>query len=68
VCTFEELLLQLGFGDLNLDRLVNLLVVSALVIGVVLNGGGEEGVDKGRLSEPGFASNLRRSDIMPPSN
>jgi len=35
-----------------------LLVVSALVVGVVLDGGGEEGVDEGGLSEARFASNL----------
>jgi hypothetical protein len=60
--TLEELLLELGLGDLDLDRLVHLLVVSSLVVGIVLDGGGEEGVDEGRLSEPGLASNLIRSD------
>jgi hypothetical protein len=58
ICTLEELLLELGLGDLNLDRLVHLLVVSSLVVGIVLNGGGEEGVDEGGLSETGLASNL----------
>jgi hypothetical protein len=56
--TFEELFLKLGLGNLNLDRLVDLLVVSALVVGVVLDGGREEGVDEGGLSEARFASNL----------
>jgi hypothetical protein len=56
--TFEELLFKLRLGDLNLDSLVDLLVVPALVVGVVLNRGGEEGVDEGRLSETGLASNL----------
>jgi hypothetical protein len=56
--TLEELLLKLGLGDLNLDGLVHLLVVSSFVVGVVLDGGGEEGVDEGRLSETRFASNL----------
>jgi hypothetical protein len=56
--TLEELLLKLGLGDLNLDGLVHLLVVSSLVVGVVLDGGGEEGVDEGRLSETRLASNL----------
>lgn len=48
--TFEELLLELSLGNLNLHGSVNLLLVAALVIGIVLNGGGEEGVDEGRLS------------------
>lgn len=61
VCTLKELLLELGLCDLNLDGLVHLLVVSSLVVGIVLDGGGEEGVDEGRLSEPRLASNLWRS-------
>jgi len=56
--TLEELLLELGLCDLDFDGLVDLLCVSALVIGVVLNGGGEEGVDECSLSESRFASNL----------
>lgn len=56
--TLEELLLELGLGDLNLDRLVDLLLVPALVIGVVLDGRGEEGVDEGRLAQTRLASNL----------
>lgn len=56
--TLEELLLQLGLGDLDLDGLVDLLLVAALVVGVVLDRGGEEGVDKGGLSESRLASNL----------
>jgi hypothetical protein len=32
--------------------------VSALVVGVVLDGGGKEGVDEGRLSESRLASDL----------
>lgn len=58
ILTLEELLLQLGLCDLNLDGLVNLLRVTALVIGIVLNGGREEGVDEGGLSESRLASNL----------
>lgn len=58
VPTLEELLLQLGLGDLNLDRLVDLLLVSSLVVGIVLDGGGEKRVDEGGLSQPGFTSNL----------
>jgi hypothetical protein len=54
----EELLLKLGLCDLNLDRLVHLLVVASLVVGVVLDGGGEEGVDEGRLAEARLAGDL----------
>jgi hypothetical protein len=39
--TLEELLLQLGLGNLNLNSLVHLLCVSALVIGIVLDCGRE---------------------------
>jgi hypothetical protein len=56
--TLEELLLELSLGDLDLDCLVHLLVVSSLVVGVVLDGCGEEGVDEGCLSKTGLASNL----------
>ena len=56
--TLEKLLLELGLGDLNLDRLVDLLLMAALVVGIVLDGGGEEGVDEGRLAQPRLASNL----------
>ena len=51
----EELLLQLCFGDFDFDSLVDLLGVAAAMIGVVLDGGGEEGVDEGRLAEAGLA-------------
>lgn len=54
--TFEELLLKLGLGDLNLDSLVDLLCVATAVVGVVLDGGGEEGVDEGGLAETRLAS------------
>lgn len=63
-CTLEELLLELGLGDLNLDGLVHLLVVSSLVVGIVLDGGREESVDEGCLSETGLASNLCASELM----
>lgn len=56
--TLEELLLELGLGDLDLDGLVHLLVVSSLVVGIVLDGGREEGVDECCLSKTGLASNL----------
>jgi hypothetical protein len=59
--TLEELLLQLSLGDLNLDRLVDLLLVSALVVGIVLDGGGEQRVDEGRLAESRLAGNLKRN-------
>jgi hypothetical protein len=52
----EELLLQLSLGDLDFDRLVDLLLVPALVIGVVLDGGGEERVDEGGLAQARLAS------------
>ena len=62
--TLEELLLELSLGDLNLDSLVHLLVVSSLVVGIVLDGGGEEGVDEGSLSETRLASNLEGLDWL----
>lgn len=57
--TLEELLLELSLGDFNLNGLVHLLGVAALVVGVVLDRRREEGVDEGRLSQSGFTSNLR---------
>jgi hypothetical protein len=48
--TFEKFLLQLSLCDFDLDGLVNLLCVSALVVCVVFDGGREEGIDEGRLS------------------
>lgn len=56
--TFEEFLLKLGLGDLNLDGTVDLLLVAALVIGVILNSGREEGVDEGSLSQSRLSGNL----------
>lgn len=56
--TLEELLLELGLCDFNLDSLVNLLLVTTAVICVVLDGGGEESVDEGGLAETRLASNL----------
>lgn len=61
VHTLEELLLELGLGDFNLDRLVHLLVVSSLVVGIVLDCRREERVDEGRLSEARLASHLGQS-------
>lgn len=58
--TLEELLLELSLGDLDFDGLVNLLLVAALVVGIVLDGGREKSVDEGSLSKAGLASNLYR--------
>jgi len=49
-CTFEELFFQFGLCDLNLDSLVHLLCVPSLVVGVVLDGCREEGVDESSLA------------------
>lgn len=49
--TLEEFLFQFSLGNLNLNSLVDLLCVSALVVGVVLDCGREQGVDEGCLSE-----------------
>jgi hypothetical protein len=49
--TLEKLLLQLGLSDLDLDGAVYLFLVAALVVGIVLYGGGEESVDEGSLSQ-----------------
>ena len=40
-CTFKELFLQFSFCDLDFDGLVHLFCVSALVIGIVFDCGGE---------------------------
>lgn len=60
VRTLKKLLFELGLGDFNLNSLVNLLLVPALVIGIVLDRGREESVDKGRLAQAGFTSDLQR--------
>lgn len=39
--TFEEFLFQLCLGDFDLDGLVNLLLMSLLVVGIVFNSSGE---------------------------
>ena len=64
--TLEELLLELSLGDFNLNRLVHLLVVASLVVGIVLDGGGEERVDEGRLSEARLAGDLYQSVCFEP--
>ena len=48
--TFEELLLQFSLCDLNFNGLVDLFGMSLLMIGVVLDCGGEECVDECGLS------------------
>ena len=58
IYTLEELLLQFCLCDFNLDSFVDLLCVPSLVIGIVLDRGGEERVDESCLSEPRLASNL----------
>ena len=58
--TLEELLLELSLGDLDLDSLVDLLLVTSLVVGIVLDGCREESVDECRLSKARLASNLYR--------
>ncbi len=56
--TLEELLLELSLGDFNLDSLVDLLLMTTLVVGIVLDGGREQRVDESRLSEARLSSNL----------
>jgi hypothetical protein len=58
--TLEELLLELSLGDLDLDSLVDLLIVSAFVVGVVLDRSGEECIDECGLSQARLASNLNQ--------
>ncbi len=50
----EELLFQLGLGDFNLNSLVDLLGVTAAMVGVVLDGCAKEGVDEGGLAQAGL--------------
>lgn len=66
--TFEELLLELRLCDLDLDGLVDLLVVAALVVCVVFDRRGEEGVDECGLSEARLASNLRSAVSIWPAS
>lgn len=70
--TLEELFLKLGLSDLDLDGLVNLLLVAALVIGIVLYGGGEKRVDESGLAQARFTSYLEKeagvSDMALASN
>lgn len=59
--TLEEFLLQLGLGNFDLDGLVDLLLVTALVVGIVLDGSREKSVDESSLAKARLASNLLRS-------
>lgn len=59
--TLEELLFQLGLRDLDLHSLIDLLLVPALVVGIVLDRRGEQGVDESRLAQPGLASDLQEA-------
>ena len=70
--TLEELLFQFSFRDLDLNGLVNLLGVSALVVGVVLDSSREKGVDESGLAESRLAchhnskgSSTLRNDLVP---
>lgn len=58
MCTFEEFLLQLCLCDLDFDSLIDLLGVSLLVVGVVLNRGREKCVDERSLSQTRLTGNL----------
>jgi hypothetical protein len=62
--TLEELLLELSLCDFDFDSLVNLLLVTAAVVCVVLDGGGEESVDEGSLAETRLASNLESCEYF----
>lgn len=59
IYTFEELLLKLGFGDLNFHCLIHLLVVAPLMIRVILDRGGKEGVDERSFAQAGLSSDLQ---------
>lgn len=56
--TFEKLLFQLGFGNLDLYGLVHLLCMTASMVRVVLDGSREKGVDEGRFPKARFPGNL----------
>lgn len=57
--TLEELLFKLRLCDLNLDRLVYLLLVTAFVVGIILDGRREQRVDECGFPEARLASNLQ---------
>lgn len=56
--TLEELLLELCLGDLNLDRFIDLLLMSTAVVGVVLDGSREQRIDECCLAQARFTGNL----------
>jgi hypothetical protein len=60
ICTLEEFLFQLSLGDFDLDCLVNLICMASLVVLIVLDGCGKEGVDEGSLAQARFAGHLAR--------
>jgi len=62
--TFEELLLKLSLCDLNLNGLVDLLSMSALVVRIVLDCRREEGIDECSLPQARFSSDLSNCQIM----
>lgn len=49
--TFEELFLQFCFSDFYFNSLVYLLCMAAPMIGIVLDSGRKQSVDKGRLPQ-----------------
>lgn len=49
--TLEELLFQLGLGDLDLHSLINLLCMTTPVVGVILDGRGEESINESGFSK-----------------
>jgi len=56
--TLEEFLLKLSLGNFDFNSLVDLLGVSAFVVGIVLNGSREQGIDECSLPETRFTSDL----------
>lgn len=62
--TLEELLFQLSLGDLDLNSAVNLLLVAALVVGIVFDGGREQSVNEGSLSQSRLSSDLSTASLV----
>lgn len=57
-CTFEELLLKLGLGNLYLDCLIYLFCMTASVICVVLDSRGKQGINESGFAQSRLARNL----------
>lgn len=57
--TLEELLFELSLCNLNFHCLIDLFRMAASVVGVVLDCGGEEGVNEGCFSKARLSCNLR---------